>query len=115
MIAVCVVLCMYSLMPLAGAVYADPYTFDDSTGTITNCEKYVSGRLEVPSEINGHVVTTIGNQAFRQCYKLTEIVLPNTITKIDGWAFAYCEGLKSVTLPSSVEYYSPAFFRCSNM
>lgn len=114
-ITACVALCMYSLMPLAGAVYADPYTFDESTGTITDCEKYVSGRLEVPSEINGHVVTTIGNQAFRQCYQLTEIVLPNTITRIDGWAFAYCEGLKSVTLPSSVEYYSPSFFRCSNM
>ena len=115
MLSVYVVFCIYSLAPLANAVYSDPYTFDESTGTITDCETSVSGRLEVPSEINGHVVTTIGNQAFRQCYQLTEIVLPNTITRIDGWAFAYCEGLKSVTLPSSVEYYSPSFFRCSNM
>lgn len=115
MLSIYVVFCIYSLTPLANAVYSDPYTFDESTGTITDCEKSVSGRLEVPSEINGHVVTTIGNQAFRQCYQLTEIVLPNTITRIDGWAFAYCEGLKSVILPSSVEYYSPSFFRCSNM
>lgn len=115
MLSVYVVFCIYSLAPLANAVYSDPYTFDESTGTITDCETSVSGRLEVPSEINGHVVTTIGNQAFRQCYQLTEIVLPNTITRIDGWAFAYCEGLKSVTLPSSVEYYSPSFLGCSNM
>ena len=114
-LSVCMVLFVCIITYKANAVYVEPYTFDESTGTITDCEKSVSGRLEVPSEINGHIVTTIGNQAFRQCYQLTEIVLPNTITRIDVWAFAYCEGLESVTLPSSVEYYDVAFGRCANL
>lgn len=115
MLSVCIVLCTYSLITPANAMYAEPFTFDESTGTITDCEKSVSGRLEVPSEINGHMVTTIGNQAFRQCYQLTEIVLPDTITRIDSGAFAYCESLKSVTLPSSIQYYNCAFGGCANL
>ena len=114
-LSVCMVLFVCIITYKANAVYVEPYTFDESTGTITDCEKSVSGRLEVPSEINGHIVTTIGNQAFRQCYQLTEIVLPNTITRIDGGAFVYCEGLESVTLPSGVKYYDVAFGRCANL
>ena len=38
-------------------------------------------------------VTTIGNNAFSQCEKLKEVVIPNSITSIGEYAFMYCYNL----------------------
>ncbi len=47
-------------------------------------------------------VTVIGNNAFRNCYNLKSIEIPETVTTIDGWAFYCCFGLESVIIPDSV-------------
>ena len=91
-----------------------PFTFDEQTGTITYCES-VSSRLNIPSNINGHYVTSIGNQAFRQCYEITEVIFPNTINNIEGWSFAYCDGLEKITLPKSLINFKPSFVGCYNL
>ena len=46
-------------------------------------------------------VTSIGNQAFYNCYGLTSITIPGSVTSIGDMAFAGC-GLTSITIPSSV-------------
>jgi hypothetical protein len=58
-------------------------------------------------------VTSIGDWAFLDCYRLTNVTIPNSVTSIGEYAFAYCVDLTSVTIPNSVtsigEY---AFFDC---
>ena len=44
----------------------------------------------------------IADFAFYQCYNLTSVTIPSSVTYIGNVAFKYCESLKSVTIPDSV-------------
>ena len=58
-------------------------------------------------------VTTIGNQAFIDCYVLESITIPNGVTTIGNWAFAGCTTLESTTIPNGVTTIGrSAFFWC---
>ena len=50
----------------------------------------------------GKSVAKIGVNAFNQCYSLTSITIPNTVTSIDNYAFSYCYSLTSITIPNTV-------------
>ena len=71
------------------------FTFDATTGTI---KKYNGNDavVNIPSEINGTPVTTIGNAAFRD-YSVTSVTIPASVTEIGANAFAGCTNLTSVT------------------
>ena len=44
----------------------------------------------------------ICNSAFYQCYNLTSISIPTSVTTIGSAAFRYCDKLSSITIPPSV-------------
>ena len=71
------------------------FTFDATTGTI---KKYNGNDavVNIPSEINGTPVTTIGNAAFRDS-SVTSVTIPDSVTEIGSNAFAGCTNLTSVT------------------
>ena len=71
------------------------FTFDATTGTI---KKYNGNDavVNIPSEINGTPVTTIGNAAFRDS-SVTSVTIPASVTEIGSNAFAGCTNLTSVT------------------
>lgn len=71
------------------------FTFDATTGTI---KKYNGNDavVNIPSEINGTPVTTIGNAAFRDS-SVTSVTIPDSVTEIGANAFAGCTNLTSVT------------------
>lgn len=70
------------------------FTFDATTGTI---KKYNGNDavVNIPSEINGTPVTTIGNAAFRD-FSVTSVTIPANVTEIGSNAFAGCTNLTSV-------------------
>ncbi len=70
--------------------------------------------LEVPSSVDGFVVTAIGDHAFEANWNLEEVILPEGITYIGESAFMDCGNLKSVTIPETVTTIRrAAFASCS--
>ena len=92
------------------------YTINENNEiTITKYNGY-SSSVDIPSVIDGKIVTTIGSKAFRYCDSLTNITIPNSVTTIGDGAFFGCYSLTSITIPNSVttigEY---AFYDCDSL
>lgn len=82
---------------------------------ITDCNADVIS-VDIPSQINGYPVTTIGYQAFYECRGLTSVTIPSSVTVIGERAFSYCYGLTSVTIPNSVTVIgNGAFYSCRSL
>lgn len=74
----------------------------DKTYTITKCNANVAGRVLLPNTYKNLPVTTIGEEAFLRCKKITEVIIPEGYLSIGKNAFCYCDGLKKVTVPNTV-------------
>lgn len=82
------------------AVEGGNLKFDPATGTIVDCDTSVYS-VNIPSEIYGIPVTTIGKLAFCDC-RMSSVEIPSSVTKIAENAFLRCKQLKSIVIPSSV-------------
>ena len=91
------------------------YGFDKSTGTITNYYCYPGNSygyenisdLEIPSNIDGVRVTTIGSAFINK--SLTSVTIPETVTNITVGAFRN-NRINSLVIPSSVTSIGPYAF-----
>ena len=77
------------------------------------------GSLTIPSTVSyggsTYGVTAIGSNAFADCYDLTSVTIPNSITSIGSYAFSYCNIL-SLAIPNSViSIGSEAFYLVFNI
>ena len=100
---------------------------EDKTASVTYMGLYTSdnkdayvGNIIIPESITysgtTYSVTSIGDNAFRDCSGLTSVTIPNSVTSIGDGAFAFCSGLTSVTIPNSVTSIGEgAFFGCSGL
>ncbi len=78
------------------------------------------GNTVIPEEVTymnrTRKVTSIGGQAFRDCFGLTSVTIPNSVTSIGERAFYNCRGLTSVTIGNSVTSIGyGAFSGCSGL
>ena len=86
----------FSISASAGVVEVDAIYYDISgtTATVTSGEKKYSGKIVIPKSItfenSVYSVKSIGYAAFEECYSLTSVTIPNSVTSIEDEAFRYC-------------------------
>ncbi len=120
-------LLLLSLLTLLGIITANASDFEvdgiaynrlnGSTVEVTQDYTY-SGNITIPSSVTynnvTYNVTSIGDNAFQFCHKLTSIEIPNSVTSIGNYAFTCCCSLTSITIPNSVTSIGDfAFGGCS--
>lgn len=72
--------------------------------------------LVIPETHQDLPVTAIGERAFFECDRLTNVIIPGGVTVIGQEAFARCMGLKSVTISAGVtQIGASAFEACTNL
>lgn len=92
------------------------YETIDSGVIITGYTGDLPAVLKIPAEINGIPVTGFAQFAFTQCDKLTEVIMPDSITSFGMQTFWGCKNLEKVTLPSKLKnVYEAAFAQCTSL
>ena len=79
-----------------------------------------TGVVRIPERVSFNSVefqvVGIEENAFRMCFNLTSVEIPETVTTIGNNAFSGCRSLKSITIPSGVSMInSNAFDSCSSL
>ncbi|MDO5311727.1 MAG: leucine-rich repeat domain-containing protein, partial [Clostridia bacterium] len=94
-----------SLIAFAATYNSGFYTYiikKDGTVEITDVDSNIAGEVQIPSVMDGKIVTSIGVSAFSWCSSLTSVTIPDGVTSIGNSAFEDCSSLTIVTIPDSV-------------
>ncbi len=84
---------------------------EDGTAEITDYDVFAT-ELDVPANLDGKTVTSIGEDAFYDCDSLTSITLPDSVTSIGDSAFDECNNL---TLTVGHDSYALQYARKENI
>ncbi len=104
-ILLAIVLLLSLSAPAEETVNSGDYTYrllPDGAAEITEYRGKAKS-LDIPSQLDGHTVTSIGESAFVWCNALTSVTIPEGVTTISDYAFSNCSGLTSVIIPDSVK------------
>lgn len=75
----------------------------DGTCYVDNVGSCTDKKVIIPeTSPDGDTVIAIGQDAFYECYYLTDVVIPDTVAVIDAYAFYSCLNLSHVTVPEKV-------------
>ena len=89
----------------------DIFLFDESGTILKGVKNKAIKSITIPDS-----VTSIWEEAFRECSQLISITIPNSVTSIGTGAFYDCTGLTSVTIPNSVTSIGTgAFYGCTGL
>ena len=93
-----------------------PYTAEVTHRPIS---PYENSFITIPEKVNcygkTYVIKRIGISAFENCYTLTSVTLPNSITSIESSAFKNCQSFNSINIPKSVVFIKPTAFSNSGI
>ena len=105
--------------------YADTYLVEAvditlSTYSIKNGTKWIGNSAFYSSSLTSitipNSVTSIGEEAFCDCFELTSVSLGDSVTSIGNYAFDRCFSLTSITIPESVKSIGVgAFSLCKSL
>ena len=72
----------------------------NNTVSVVQGSMNLSGHITIPSIVDyggkNYSVTCIRCDAFENCYRMTSIFIPSSISSIENYAFEYCDGLSAV-------------------
>ncbi len=91
---------------------------DNSYYFVTDCEFIIEkpSKVTIPSEHNGLPVKIIGREAFYDCYYMTEVIIPDSVTHIYESAFQNCADLVTVQMSNNVVCIDEnAFINCDSL
>ena len=101
-----------------GADNENDFSIDILSDGTVSITKY-SGKetaLTIPVTISGYQVSRIDEDAFRNNYTITSVVIPNSVTSIGESAFYSCISLSEISIPDSVvSIESMAFEYCTSL
>lgn len=82
------------------------FTFTLLNNDTYELTKYNGGEavVVIPSTYENKPVTTIGEKAFRDCYVLTRVVIPNSVVSIGADAFFSCINLTRISVGGSLSF-----------
>ena len=87
--------------------------YGDGTVSVT-CQDNTITEAEIPAEIDGHVITMVEVDCFKDNPGLKKVTLPDTITVIEDYSFYQCYGLEEINIPESVQKIGfQAFYGCA--
>ena len=97
--------------------YNDRFIIYDKIFFIDKREKILIACLTDLQQITiPDIVTSIGDDAFRECKSLQQITIPNSVTKIGNFAFRFCSSLQQIIMPDSVvSIGNGAFYYCKSL
>ena len=104
-------LMVMSLLPFAASA-ADGellYKVEDGAAIVTGYSTDPVGKIVIPETLGGAPVKEIDADAFQDCKKLTEVVLPDGLEKIGDCAFR-SSGLQKIDFPTSVKWFGREAF-----
>ena len=89
---------------------------DGASYAVTGIGTCTDTNVVIPSEYNGLPVTSIGDGAFSDCWRLANITIPNSVTSIGDSALSNCTSLTNITIPNSVTSIGDsALYWCSSL
>lgn len=80
------------------------YVLENGGATITGCMEEPSGDLVIPGELDGYLVTGIGERTL-DYLPLTSVTIPDSIVEILPYSFSYCRTLERIEVAPG----NPAF------
>ena len=87
----------------------------DNTSSGKRCP-WEDKKSEIDKVVIEEGVTTIGQNAFSKCIRLSEVQIPKTVTTIGSAAFKGCNTLRQIDIPGSVKDVMPfAFHDCPQL
>ena len=120
------------LIGLSGSVLAtDKYTATSTINGVTANWEYelnesnqienlkctnpadLTGSITIPSTLDGKMVISLANKAFKTATSITEITIPSTVKEIGLWAFSGCTSLSKVNLGNVEKISDQSFKNCT--
>ena len=88
--------------------------YNDSSSGGNNTAPWYGYAYQIKKVVLGSGVQNIGNDAFADCYGMTDITIPDGVTSIGDSAFDWCSALTEISIPGTVcSIGDSAFSGCS--
>ena len=88
--------------------------YNDPSSGGNNTAPWYGYAYQIKKVVLGSGVQNIGNDAFADCYGMTDITIPDGVTSIGDSAFDGCSALTEISIPGTVSSIGDsAFYGCS--
>ena len=84
---------------------ADAFVYKELADGTLSLDKYQGEdtEVEIPSDVDGKLVTMVGDYAFSANKLITKVVVPETVKTLGVCAFNMCDKLREVRLPNGIK------------